>query len=180
MERKHAMASVVAPVPAWMRSRIRWLMIILVLVAVGLVTLGVNLGVSQAAAGRSIIGAWYVDTIGAPFAPHAISFHADGIIDLTNPDAAEAQNSSSAGMGEWVATRNGARGVFIEVNADKTTNKFTTLLRVTFEVRLDGNRFRGPATAEYFDGNRNLVAGPFPADLIGQRITVGGPVPDPI
>lgn len=46
-----------------------------------------------------VVGAWYVDTCGAPFAPHGISFHADGVIDLTNPDAAEATNSSSAGMG---------------------------------------------------------------------------------
>jgi hypothetical protein len=127
-----------------------------------------------------IVGAWYVDTVGAPFAPHGISFHADGIIDLTNPDAAEATNSSSAGMGEWVATKNGIKGSFFEVNADKTTNQFTTLLVVRFEVRVSGDRFSGPATAEYYDGNRTLVNGPFPATLKGQRFTVTGPVPDPI
>lgn len=127
-----------------------------------------------------IIGAWYVDTVGAPFAPHGISFHADGIIDLTNPDAAEATNSSSAGMGEWVATKNGIKGSFFEVNADKTTNQFTTLLIVKFEIRVNGNTFRGPATAEYYDNNRRLVNGPFPATLKGQRFTVNGPVPDPV
>lgn len=153
--------------------------------AVAILLLGAAMGISWAAPSeasdkKAIIGAWYVDTLGAPFAPHGISFHADGIIDLTNPDAAEATNSSSAGMGEWVPTKNGFKGVFIEVNADKGTNRFTTLLQVTFEVKVNGNAFQGPAEARYFDGNRNLVAGPFSADLRGQRITVGGPVPDPI
>lgn len=163
-------------------TRRRWLLshlTLVVLAAITLMTVG-SATPSEASDKKAIIGAWYVDTLGAPFAPHGISFHADGIIDLTNPDAAEATNSSSAGMGEWVATRNGFKGVFIEVNADKTTNDFTTLLQVTFEVKVNGNKFQGPAVAQYFDGNRNLVAGPFPADLRGQRITVGGPVPDPI
>jgi hypothetical protein len=148
--------------------------------AVALFVALTGVGVGQAGDKKDIIGAWYVDTLGAPFAPHAISFHADGIIDLTNPDAAEAQNSSSAGMGEWVATKQGIKGVFFEVNADKTTHQFTTLLRVTFTLTVTGNKFQGPATAEYFDRNRTLVNGPFPADLRGQRITVGGPIPDPI
>lgn len=159
--------------------RLPYVLIPLTVVAVALMTVGFT-GISQASDKKAIIGAWYVDTLGAPFAPHGISFHADGIIDLTNPDAAEATNSSSAGMGEWVPTKTGFKGVFIEVNADKTTNDFTTLLRVTFEVQVNGNTFQGPAVAEYFDGNRVRVAGPFPADLRGQRITVGGPVPDPI
>lgn len=159
--------------------RIPWVKIafVLALLAAGAVTL-----TQEAEAGdkKAIIGAWYVDTLGAPFAPHGISFHADGIVDLTNPDAAEATNSSSAGMGEWVATKNGFKGVFIEVNADKGTNQFTTLLQVTFEVKVNGNTFQGPAEARYFDGNRNLVNGPFRADLRGQRICVGCPVPDPV
>lgn len=155
------------------------------LIALGAMILLVPLGLvateqAQATSGKSVVGAWYVDTLGAPFAPHGISFHSDGIIDLTNPDAAEAQNSSSAGMGEWVATKNGVKGSFFEVNADKSTNQFTTLLIVNFEIRVDGNRFEGPATASYYDGNRNLVAGPFPATLKGQRYTVGGPIPDPV
>ena len=153
----------------------------LALIAAAVVALTVGIREdADASKGKGIVGAWYVDTLGAPFAPHGISFHADGIVDLTNPDAAEATNSSSAGMGEWVTTKNGIKGVFIEVNADKTTNQFTTLLEVTFEVKVTGNTFQGPAVARYFDGDRNLVAGPFPADLRGQRICVGCPVPNPI
>lgn len=136
---------------------------------------------AEAANGKSIVGAWYVDTVGAPFVPHGITFHADGTLDLTNPDAAEAQNSSSAGMGAWVVTANdNARGRFFEVNADKTTNEFTSILVVTFEFTVTGDRFSGPAIATYFDGNQNIIAGPFPATLEGQRFTVDGPIPDPI
>lgn len=136
---------------------------------------------ANAANGKSIVGAWYVDTVGAPFEPHGITFHADGTLDLTNPDAAEAQNSSSAGMGAWQVTKNdNARGRFFEVNADKTTNQFTSILVVTFEFTVNGDTFSGPASASYYDGNRNLIAGPFPATLKGQRFTVDGPVPDPL
>jgi hypothetical protein len=136
---------------------------------------------AEAANGKSIVGAWYVDTVGAPFEPHGITFHADGTLDLTNPDAAEATNSSSAGMGAWLVTKNdNARGRFFEVNADKTTNQFTSLLVVTFEFTVSGDTFTGPATASYYDGNRNLIAGPFPATLKGQRFTVDGPIPDPL
>jgi hypothetical protein len=141
----------------------------------------------QAAATDSLVGAWYVDTIGAPFEPHGITFHADQTLDLTNPDAAEANNSSSAGMGEWrrvtIAGQPAARGAFFEVNADKTTNQFTTILVVRFEVRLSAlqpGTFSGPATATYYDGNRNVVAGPFDAVLKGQRFGPTGPVPDPL
>lgn len=129
-----------------------------------------------------ITGAWYVDTAGAPFAPHGMTFHDDGSLDLTNPDAAEANNSSSAGMGTWTweALRNGARGRFFEVNADKATNQFTSILVVTFQFTVSGDTFTGPASASYYDGNRHLIAGPFPATLHGQRFTVDGPIPDPI
>jgi hypothetical protein len=118
--------------------------------------------------------------VGAPFEPHGIIFHADGTMILTNPDAAEAQNSSSAGYGVWIKTKNGVKGRFFEVNADKTTNKFTTILVVDFSLTVDGNRFTGPATATYYDGSRAVVAGPFPAELKGQRFTITGPVPDPL
>ena len=135
---------------------------------------------AEAAASKSIVGAWYVDTIGAPFAPHGITFHVDNTLDLTNPDAAEATNSSSAGMGAWEAKQDTVRGSFFEVNASKTTFQFTTLLVVRFMVKVSGNTFDGPATATYYDGNRNIIAGPFPATLKGQRFGVDGPVPDPV
>jgi len=161
-----------------MMSRRGWILFTAILLIVpALVGAG---SIAQAGKGKSAVGAWYVDTVGAPFAPHGITFHADGTLVLTNPDAAEATNSSSAGMGSWVATSSGARGQFFEVNADKTTNQFTTILVVTFSITVTNTGFNGPASASYYDGNRNLVAGPFPATLVGQRFEVDSPVPDPI
>jgi hypothetical protein len=127
---------------------------------------------------RGIVGAWYVDTVGAPFAPHAMIFHSDGTVQITNPDAAEKTNSSSAGYGAWKATRGGFEGQFLEVNADKTTNLFTTNLMVTFRVVVHGDRFDGPAAATYYNRDGQPVQGPFPATLKGQRITTdsGAPV----
>lgn len=135
---------------------------------------------SSANVSSEIVGAWYVDTVGAPFVPHGIIFHADRTLVLTNPDAAEAQNSSSSGYGAWRQSRRTVTGRFFEVNADKTTNQFTTLLVVTFTVTVHGDTFTGPASASYYDGEQNLVAGPFPATLEGQRFEVTGPVPDPL
>lgn len=127
---------------------------------------------------RGIVGAWYVDTVGAPFAPHAMIFHSDGTVQITNPDAAEKTNSSSAGYGSWKAVRGGFAGQFLEVNADKTTNQFTSNLIVRFRITLHGDRFDGPADATYYNSDGNAVQGPFPATLKGQRISVdsGAPV----
>lgn len=161
--------------------------VLFAVIGLGALLTPANASTLTSAPPQPITGAWYVDTVGAPFAPHGITFHADGTLDLTNPDAAEADNSSSAGMGEWVPVRidgqPGARGAFFEVNASKTTNQFTTILVVTFEVRLSAlqpGAFSGPATATYYDGNRNVVAGPFPAVLKGQHFGPAGPVPDPL
>lgn len=126
---------------------------------------------------RTIVGAWYVDAVGAPFAPHAMLFHDDGTVEITNPDAAEATNSSSDGMGAWIERHHQIVGQFLEVNADKATNKFTTNLIVTFTLTVDGDSFSGPANATYYDGNGQAVAGPFPATLKGQRITSDSPAP---
>lgn len=127
---------------------------------------------------RGIVGSWYVDTVGAPFAPHAMIFSSDGTVQITNPDAAEKSNSSSAGYGAWKAVRGGYVGQFLEVNADKTTNQFTTNLMVRFRIMLHGDRFDGPADATYYNADGKAVDGPFPATLKGQRISVdsGAPV----
>ncbi len=127
---------------------------------------------------RSVVGAWYVDAVGAPFAPHAAAFHPDSTMLMTNPDAAEATNSSSAGIGAWKPIRGCTVAVqFLEVNADRKTNTFSSTLVVTGQVTTDGDAFTGPVQARYYDGKDRLMAGPFPATLKGQRITVGAPPP---
>lgn len=162
-----------------MRIRIRTWTVVALFIAVTATALAVGATMARAGIKRDIVGAWYVDTVGAPFVPHGMLFHADGTLSLTNPDAAEAANSSSAGYGQWRLERGKVQGRFFEVNADKATNQFTTLLVVTFTIKVDGDTFTGPATAEYFDKDRKRVQGPFPASLLGQRFEVTGPIPDP-
>lgn len=121
----------------------------------------------------AIVGAWYVDAIGAPFAPHVMAFTSDGVVLIANPDAAERTNSSSAGMGAWSVDRAGRIvGQFLEVNADKTTNGFTTNLIVRFTLTVRGDRLNGPAFATYYDPAGHPVDGlqDLPATLKGQRI----------
>jgi hypothetical protein len=126
------------------------------------------------------VGAWYVDAVGAPFAPHVMAFTSDGIVLISNPDAAERTNSSSAGMGPWSTDRAGRIiGNFLEVNADKSNNLFTTNLVVTFILTVHGDRFEGPALATYYDAAGQPIDGlqNLPATLKGQRRSVGAGAP---
>lgn len=133
--------------------------------------------------GRTVVGAWYVDTIGAPFLGHNMAFLSDGIVLIDNPDAAEANNSSSSGKGAWAKNRQGQIvGQFLEVNAYKSgplANKFWSNLVVTFTLTVRGDRFEGPASATYYDGKRQPIPGlaDLGATLKGQRITVDSPPP---
>lgn len=150
--------------------------IVMAAIGVFMVTAIVRVSMASADTG-TVVGAWYVDAVGAPFAPHAMLFHNDGTVEITNPDAAEATNSSSDGMGAWIEKQRQVVGQFLEVNADKATNKFTTNLIVTFTLTVNGDSFSGPANATYYDGNGQPVAGPFPATLKGQRITSDSSAP---
>lgn len=134
-------------------------------------------------AGHSVVGAWYVDTIGAPFKPHVMAFTSDGLVLIANPDAAEAHNSSSPGMGAWVSRRGQVVGQFVEVNANKdgaAANQFWSNLKVRFgPLTVRGDRFEAPALATYNDGAGQPIADltDLKATLKGQRITADSPAP---
>jgi hypothetical protein len=124
---------------------------------------------------KNIVGAWYVNAIGAPFVPHVMEFHSDNTFIINNPDAGDPNTSDSLGVGPWEKKNNNKiKGKFVEVNADRTTHQFANNLIVTFEVTIsnDGSTFTGPAEARYYDANWNLLDGPFPATLEGSRITL--------
>jgi len=148
------------------------------LIFVGLVAVAVGANVMAANASRQappaarVEGAWYVDTLGAPFTPHLFAFHPDGILHITFPDAAERTNSAGMGIGVWERQGSQVRGKFLENNADKATNLFTSNLIVTFMLTLvSADQFLGQASASYYDARGRLMQGPFPATLKGQRIT---------
>jgi hypothetical protein len=160
------------------KIRIRSLIASLAVLVVGISTYGILAVSSAQAADQQITGAWYVDTVGAPFTPHLFAFHADGILGITFPDAAEATNSAGMGIGVWRKLENVITGKFLENNADKATNKFTSNLVVTFTVtNLTQTTFRADAQASYFNAAGVRIDGPFPATLKGQRITFGSNAP---
>lgn len=131
---------------------------------------------AKADSSGSIVGAWQVDAVGAPFQPHVAAFHSDQTMEIDNPEAGDPHTSDSVGYGPWAASQTGdnnsIRGKFVEINADRTTNQFVSKLVVTYTVRVTGNSFTGPAEATYYNPDGSLQAGPFPATLNGSRITL--------
>ena len=122
---------------------------------------------------KNIVGAWYVDAVGAPFVPHVMEFHTDNTFIIDNPDAGDPHTSDSLGVGPWEKQGDGTiKGKFVEVNADRTTHAFANNLIVTFELTITGDTFTGPAEARYYDADWNLLDGPFPATLNGKRVTL--------
>src|SRR5687768_7382454 len=119
---------------------------------------------------NDIVGAWFVEAPGAPFQYHMFLFSADGTMQQANPDAGNANTSDSDGMGVWVEDGDRIKGKFVEVTADRATHSFVSRGEISFDIEVDGDVFRGTATARFYDGNGTLVRGPLPASLEGQRV----------
>lgn len=135
-----------------------------------------------------IMGAWFYEAIGAPFAPHLIIFNADHSLVSSNPDRGEANNSASSGIGVWEHDSSDRRpgggavivGRFIEVNADPISHRHTSNLVVDFRVLLDpssNNRFEGPAQSALYEPNGALIEHFPEVTLKGQRITLSSAPP---
>ncbi len=56
---------------------------------------------SSAAAGKQVVGVWFVTFPDPPFKYHMVTFHQDGTMEQANPDAGDANTSDSDGMGVW-------------------------------------------------------------------------------
>ena len=87
---------------------------------------------------RSIVGAWRVDAIGAPFVPHLFTFAEDGSVFTTNPTNVQEESQGlhdSVGMGAWRKGRKGLyEGTFVQLNAFSSTHLPGPELRVSFRV----------------------------------------------
>jgi hypothetical protein len=123
----------------------------------------------------SIVGAWRVETEGAPFVAHVALFHADGTMLIHNPDAGNRHTSDSLGVGAWRQDQQHAQtilGVFEEINADRATGAYISRLRVTYRLSLNGAAaFTGRAEASYYaPGGTELHDQAHQAQLSGARI----------
>jgi hypothetical protein len=117
-----------------------------------------------------IVGAWLVKAPGAPFQYHMFLFGADGTLQQSNPDAGDAGTSDSNGMGVWIQNSGRITGKFVEVMADRATRSFVSRGEISFDIKVDGDAFRGTANGRFYDADGALVRGPLPTALEGQRI----------
>ncbi len=121
---------------------------------------------------NNIGGAWFVKADDAPFQYHMFVFNADGTMQQANPDAGDANTSDSDGKGVWVKNGNTIEGKFDEVTADRTTHQFASRGEISFVIHVDNDNLTGTATANFYDLNNQLIRGPFPTPLEGQRVTL--------
>jgi hypothetical protein len=141
-------------------------------VAAAVVCMLDSLACHQVSPGASnpIVGAWFVKAPGAPFQYHMFLFSSDGTMQQANPDAGDANTSDSDGLGVWIKDGDRIKGKFVEVTADRATRLFLSRGEISFDIKVDGDAFRGPASARFYDVNGTLIRGPLPASLEGQRV----------
>ena len=145
---------------------------------IGLIGLGAALccaSACQSGAGRkadapAIVGTWLVKSPEAPFPYHMFVFHSDGTLEQSNPDAGDPNTSDSNGMGAWAADARGIKGKFVEVMADRSTRRFVSRGEISFVIQVNGDAFRGTASAVFFDADGRQSRGPIAATLEGRRV----------
>jgi hypothetical protein len=123
---------------------------------------------------EKIVGVWLIDAVGAPFQPHIATFHSDKTMAIHNPEAGDPHTSDSMGMGLWKALESkkgqSIAGKFVELNADRNTNKYVNKLVVTYKIIINDNTFTGPAQATYYNPDDSIHSGPFSVTLYGKKL----------
>jgi hypothetical protein len=143
----------------------------LVSAAIGLV--GCVNALPKSSIPNSIVGAWLVKDLNAPFPYHMYVFNADGTMQQANPDAGDPRGSDSDGKGVWVAKGERITGKWVEVIADRTTHQFAGRLEISYEITVSGDTYTGTETVRSYDAAGNLGAGiATPAQLVGKRVSI--------
>jgi hypothetical protein len=125
---------------------------------------------SSTAAGKQVVGVWFVTFPDAPFKYHMVTFHQDGTMEQANPDAGDAHTSDSDGMGVWEMRGGKVVGKFVEITADRTTRQFVARGEISFTLDVNGSRFTGTAVGRFYDLNEKLVAGPINTEMNGTKV----------
>ena len=120
----------------------------------------------------AVVGVWRVDAVEAPFPRHLMTFHADGTLAQTNPEAGHPGASCSDGMGVWRCDGARVTARFVELTADRATRESTGHTVVELDLLVRGDRFTGTAGSRSFDTSG--VAGPGPATtgVTGSRLSL--------
>lgn len=117
---------------------------------------------SQATA-ADLVGAWHLQSQGAPILHHVLCFHADGIVTSFQADGGFPTDSESNGAGSWQwVGENQVQGMFLEFCHDRTTHEYVGSVEVHFCLTLKTNTLRGQATTHLYDvqGTRLAVVTP--------------------
>jgi len=145
--------------------------LLIVVLAIVVVLAGMFVRIqSSAAAGKQIVGVWFVRFPDAPFKYHMVTFHQDGTMEQANPDAGDANTSDSDGMGVWEMRGGKVVGKFVEVTADRATRQFVARGEISFTLDVDGSRFTGDAVGRFYDLNEKMVAGPVNSGMDGTKV----------
>lgn len=119
-----------------------------------------------------LVGAWHLQTVGAPILHHGLLLHADGIVCSFQADGGFPQDSESNGAGTWQAVgKNQAKGILLEFRHSRQTHAYLGSVQVAFEVTVDGNTLRGHAHSRVFDAQGHLLFEARPT-LSATRITL--------
>lgn len=143
-------------------------------VIITLIVMMFSKNITYAQADEKIAGVWFVNAVGAPFQPHIATFHSDKTMEIHNPEAGDPHTSDSMGMGLWKTIKNKGDqvviGKFVELNADRITNKYVNKLVVTYKITINDNTFTGPAQATYYKPDETIQSGPFAVTLNGKKM----------
>jgi len=137
---------------------------------IGVVALCLGSSACQRLSTPAIAGTWFVKIPEAPFPYHMFVFHSDGTMEQANPDAGDPNTSDSNGMGAWAQDGGRINGKFVEVTADRITHRFVSRGEISFSIQVNGNAFRGTASAIFYDAEGRKSRGPVVATMEGQRV----------
>lgn len=119
-----------------------------------------------------IVGTWFVDDVAAPFRYHMYVFNADGTMQQANPDAGDEHTSDSDGKGVWISDGGRIKGKWVEIQADRTTHRFTGTTQLRFDVKVDHDHFTGTETPAFFDPQGTQTGSKPATALDGKRVTL--------
>ena len=106
----------------------------------------------------------------ASFPYHMFTFHSDGTMLQSNPDAGDPNTSDSSGLGVWIQVRDGIKGKFVEVTADRASREFVSTGEISFLLQVEGDALRGKGTALFYDSQGKQSRGPILATFQGRRV----------
>lgn len=105
-----------------------------------------------------VVGAWHLETVGAPILHHSVAFHADGIFCSFQADGGFASDSESNGAGAWIVVGDRVQGTFLEFRYDRVSHSYLGSVRVSFTVTIHGDTLTGEAQVGIYDAQDQLLA----------------------